>query len=84
VPVCFIIDNHTSGGNSGSPVINAGGYLVGVNFCRAWGGVTCDLEFNPEQSRDISLDIRYTLFIKDMFAGAGYLLKEMTIIENLL
>jgi hypothetical protein len=81
VPVCFIADNHTTGGNSGSPVINADGHLIGVNFDRAWEGVASDMAFNPEQSRNISLDIRYALFIIDKFAGAGYLLKEMTIIE---
>jgi hypothetical protein len=81
VPVCFIANNHTTGGNSGSPVINADGHLIGINFDRAWEGVASDLEFNPEQSRNISLDIRYVLFIIDKFAGAGYLLKEMTIIE---
>ena len=81
VPVCFIANNHTTGGNSGSPVINADGHLIGVNFDRAWEGVASDLAFNPDQSRNISLDIRYALFIIDKFAGAGYLLKEMTIIE---
>lgn len=81
VPVCFIADNHTTGGNSGSPVINAEGHLIGVNFDRAWEGVASDMAFNPEQSRNISLDIRYALFLIDKFAGAGYLLKEMTIIE---
>jgi len=81
VPVCFIADNHTTGGNSGSPVINADGQLIGVNFDRAWEGVASDLSFNPEQSRNISLDMRYALFIIDKFAGAGYLLNEMTIIE---
>jgi hypothetical protein len=81
VPVCFIANNHTTGGNSGSPVINADGQLIGVNFDRAWEGVASDLAFNPEQSRNISLDIRYALFIIDKFAGAGYLLKEMTIVE---
>jgi len=81
VPVCFIANNHTTGGNSGSPVINADGHLIGVNFDRAWEGVASDLAFNPEQSRNISLDIRYALFIIDKFAGAGYLLDEMTIIE---
>jgi hypothetical protein len=81
VPVCFIANNHTTGGNSGSPVINANGQLIGVNFDRAWEGVASDLSFNPDQSRNISLDIRYALFIIDKFAGAGYLLKEMTIIE---
>jgi hypothetical protein len=81
VPVCFIANNHTTGGNSGSPVINADGQLIGVNFDRAWEGVASDLSFNPDQSRNISLDIRYALFVIEKFAGAGYLLKEMTIIE---
>ena len=81
VPVCFIANNHTTGGNSGSPVINADGQLIGVNFDRAWEGVASDLSYNPEQSRNISLDIRYAMFIIDKFAGAGYLLKEMTIVE---
>ncbi|MFO7621499.1 MAG: S46 family peptidase [Bacteroidales bacterium] len=81
VPVCFIANNHTTGGNSGSPVINADGHLIGINFDRAWEGVASDLAFNPEQSRNISIDIRYALFIIDKFAGAGYLLDEMTIIE---
>ncbi|MBN1388634.1 MAG: S46 family peptidase [Bacteroidales bacterium] len=81
MPVCFIADNHTTGGNSGSPVINAEGHLIGVNFDRAWEGVMSDLMFNPEQSRNISLDIRYALFLIDKFAGAGYLLDEMTIVE---
>jgi hypothetical protein len=81
VPVCFIANNHTTGGNSGSPVINADGHLIGVNFDRAWEGVASDLAYNPDQSRNISLDIRYALFIIDKFAGAGYLLDEMTIVE---
>jgi hypothetical protein len=81
VPVCFIANNHTTGGNSGSPVINAEGQLIGVNFDRAWEGVASDMAYNPEQSRNISLDIRYALFIIDKFAGAGYLLDEMKIVE---
>jgi len=81
VPVCFIANNHTTGGNSGSPVINAEGQLIGVNFDRAWEGVASDMAYNPDQSRNISLDIRYALFIIDKFAGAGYLLNEMKIIE---
>lgn len=81
VPICFIANNHTTGGNSGSPVINGEGHLIGINFDRAWEGVASDLEFNPEQSRNISLDIRYALFLIDKFAGAGYLLNEMTIVE---
>ena len=82
VPVCFIATNHTTGGNSGSPVINAEGHLIGVNFDRAWEGVASDMAFNPEQSRNISIDIRYALFIIDKFAGAGYLLDEMVLIGN--
>jgi hypothetical protein len=79
--VCFIADNHTTGGNSGSPVINADGHLIGINFDRAWEGVASDMDFNPEQSRNISVDVRYILFIIDKLAGAGYLLDELTIIE---
>ncbi|MCU0461171.1 MAG: S46 family peptidase [Bacteroidales bacterium] len=81
IPVCFIADNHTTGGNSGSPVLNADGHLIGINFDRAWEGVASDLAYNPDQSRNISLDIRYALFIIDKFAGAVYLLNEMTIVE---
>jgi hypothetical protein len=81
IPVCFIANNHTTGGNSGSPVINGNGQLIGVNFDRAWEGVASDMAFNPDQSRNISLDIRYALFIIDKFAGAGYLLNEMNIVE---
>ncbi len=81
IPVCFIANNHTTGGNSGSPVINGEGHLIGVNFDRAWEGVMSDFMFNPGQSRNISLDIRYALFLIDKFAGAGYLLDEMTIVE---
>jgi len=81
VPVCFIANNHTTGGNSGSPVINAEGHLIGINFDRAWEGVASDMAFNPDQSRNISLDIRFVLFIIDKYADAHYLLNEMTIVE---
>jgi hypothetical protein len=81
VPVCFIANNHTTGGNSGSPVLNAEGHLIGINFDRAWEGVASDLAYNPDQSRNISLDIRYALFIIDKFAGAGYLMNTMKIVE---
>lgn len=81
VPVAFIASNHTSGGNSGSPVVNAQGHLIGVNFDRVWEGTMSDIMFDPDMCRNISLDIRYALFIIDKFAGAGHLLKEMTLIE---
>jgi hypothetical protein len=81
VPVCFIATNHTTGGNSGSPVVNKKGELIGVNFDRAWEGVMSDLMFNPDQCRNISVDMRYVLFIVDKFANAGYLIDEMTIVE---
>ncbi len=81
VPVCFTASNHTSGGNSGSPVVNAEGELIGVNFDRVWEGTMSDIMFDPDVCRNISLDIRYALFIIDKFAGAGYLLNEMKIVE---
>ncbi len=79
VPVCFVATNHTTGGNSGSPVVNANGELIGINFDRAWEGVMSDLMFNPKQCRNISLDVRYVLFLIDKFAQADYLLDEMDI-----
>ena len=81
VPVAFLASNHTSGGNSGSPVINADGHLIGVNFDRVWEGTMSDIMFDPEMCRNISVDIRYVLFIIDKFAGAGHLIEEMTIVE---
>ncbi len=81
VPVCFIATNHTTGGNSGSPVLDAEGNLIGLNFDRAWEGIMSDMVFDPEQSRNISVDIRYVLFLIDKYAGATHLLDEMTIIE---
>ena len=79
--VCFIASNHTSGGNSGSPVVNGNGELIGVNFDRNWEGTMSDIMYNPDQCRNISLDIRYVLFIIDKFAGASWLVDEMTIVE---
>ena len=81
VPVCFIATNHTTGGNSGSPVLDAEGNLIGLNFDRVWEGIMSDMVFDPKQSRNITLDIRYLLFIVDKFAGATHLIDEMTIIE---
>jgi hypothetical protein len=77
LPVAFIASNHTTGGNSGSPVFNAKGELIGTNFDRNWEGTMSDIMYNPTQCRNIVLDIRYTLFVIDKFAGAGYLLNEM-------
>lgn len=81
MPVCFIASNHTSGGNSGSPVINAEGQLIGVNFDRNWEGTMSDIMYDPTQCRNITLDIRYALFIIDRFAGADWLIDEMTLVE---
>ncbi|MGF1586200.1 MAG: S46 family peptidase [Bacteroidales bacterium] len=81
VRVAFIASNHTSGGNSGSPVINGDGHLIGVNFDRVWEGTMSDIMFDPDRCRNISVDINYVLFITDRYAGAGYLLDEMTIIR---
>ena len=78
VPVCFIATNHTTGGNSGSPVINADGDLIGLNFDRVWEGTMSDIVFDPEICRNISLDVRYVLFIIDQVADADHLLEEMT------
>ena len=76
-PVCFLATNHTTGGNSGSPVLNARGQLIGINFDRVWEGTMSDLVFDPEICRNISLDIRYLLFVVERVGGAGYLLDEM-------
>ena len=81
VPVCFTASNHTTGGNSGSPVVNGNGELIGVNFDRCWEGTMSDIMFDPERCRNIAIDIRYALFIIDKFAGAGYLLDEMEIVK---
>ncbi len=79
LPIAFTASNHTTGGNSGSPVFNAKGELIGTNFDRNWEGTMSDIMYNPNQCRNIVLDVRYTLFVIDKFAGAGYLLKEMKI-----
>jgi hypothetical protein len=81
VHTCFVASNHTTGGNSGSPVVNAEGHLIGVNFDRCWEGTMSDIMFDPERCRNIVLDIRYALFLIDKFAGAGYLLDEMQLVK---
>ncbi len=79
--VCFTAANHTTGGNSGSPVLNAKGELIGTNFDRSWESTMSDVMYNPDICRNITLDVRYTLFVIDKFAGAGYLLNEMKIVK---
>lgn len=76
-PVCFLANNHTTGGNSGSPVINADGELIGLNFDRVWEGTMSDIVFDPEVCRNISLDIRYALFVIREIGHAGHLIEEM-------
>jgi Peptidase S46 len=81
VPVAFIAANHTSGGNSGSPVLNSKGELIGTNFDRPWEGTMSDLYYDSSVCRNITLDVRYTLFIIEKFGDAGWLLNEMKIIK---
>jgi hypothetical protein len=77
VPVCFIATNHTSGGNSGSPILNARGELLGLNFDRTWLSTMSDIEFDPEICRNISVDIRYVLFVVEKIGGAEWLVNEI-------
>jgi hypothetical protein len=79
--IAFTGSNHTTGGNSGSPVLNGKGELVGTNFDRNWEGTMSDVMYNPNQCRNIVLDVRFTLFLIDKLAGAGYLINEMKIIK---
>ena len=79
--VAFTASVHTTGGNSGSPILNADGQLLGLNFDRCWEGTMSDLIYDPDICRNISVDIRYVLFIIDKFAGASHLIDEMTIVE---
>lgn len=79
--IAFCASNHTTGGNSGSPVFNGNGELIGTNFDRNWEGTMSDIMYNPDQVRNIVLDVRYTLFVVDKFAGAGYLLNEMKLVK---
>ena len=80
-PVCFLATNHTTGGNSGSPVLNAQGNLIGINFDRVWEGTMSDLVFDTEICRNISLDVRYILFIIKEIGHADYLFNEMAFVE---
>ena len=80
MPVAFIATNHTTGGNSGSPALDANGNLIGLNFDRVWEGTMSDIFYSPEICRNIMVDIRYVLFVVDKFAGAENLIKEMKIV----
>ncbi|MCB9050419.1 MAG: S46 family peptidase [Lewinellaceae bacterium] len=81
LPVCFIGTNHTTGGNSGSPAIDAYGNLVGLNFDRVWEGTMSDINYDASICRNIMVDIRYVLFIIDKLGGAGHLVDEMKVVH---
>jgi hypothetical protein len=82
LPVAFIATNHTTGGNSGSPALDARGHLVGLNFDRVWEGTMSDLNYDPAICRNIMVDARYILFVIDKVGGAGYLLNEMKLVKG--
>jgi hypothetical protein len=81
MPVCFIGTNHTTGGNSGSPAIDANGNLIGLNFDRVWEGTMSDIYYDPSICRNIMVDVRYILFIMDNYAGAKNLINELKLVH---
>lgn len=81
MPVCFIGMNHTTGGNSGSPALDAYGNLIGLNFDRVWEGTMSDINYDPSICRNIMMDARYLLFIIDKYAGAKHLIEEMKLVH---
>jgi len=81
VPICFIGTNHTTGGNSGSPAIDAHGNLIGLNFDRAWEGTMSDYNYDASICRNIMVDARYILFVVDKMAGASHLVEEMDLVH---
>ena len=81
MPACFLSNNDITGGNSGSPVMNSRGELIGLAFDGNWESMSSDVMFEPDLQRCINVDIRYVLFIVDKFGGAGYLVDEMTIVK---
>lgn len=81
MPVCFIATNHTTGGNSGSPALDAKGNLIGLNFDRVWEGTMSDVYYSPDICRNIMVDARYVLFIIDKFAGAKNIINELKITQ---
>lgn len=82
MPVCFTSSLHTTGGNSGSPVLNGRGELIGLNFDRTWESTMSDIRFDPAKCRNISVDARYVLFIIDKYAGAKHLIDEMRLVHS--
>lgn len=80
--VCFTGSNHTTGGNSGSPVLDENGYLMGLNFDRSWESTMSDYFFDPNRCRNIVVDIRYVLWVMDIYCGARHLVDEMTLKTN--
>ncbi len=81
LPVCFLSNNHTTGGNSGSPVLNGEGYFIGLNFDRTWESTMSDFVFDGSRCRNISVDARYILWLIDKFGEAKYLVDEMTLVR---
>ena len=80
--ICFLGSNHTTGGNSGSPALDAYGRLVGINFDRSWESTMSDVLFDKDICRNIMVDIRYVLWVIDIYAGAGHLVEEMNLVNN--
>jgi len=81
MPVNFLTNNDITGGNSGSPVLNGNGELIGLAFDGNWEAMSGDVAFEPELQRTIAVDIRYVLWIMDIYAGAGHLVNEMTVVQ---
>jgi hypothetical protein len=81
MPVCFLTTNDITGGNSGSPVMNGNGELIGLAFDGNWEAMSGDIAYEPDLQRTIAVDIRYVLWIMDVYAGAGHLVNEMTVVE---
>ena len=81
LPINFIASNHTTGGNSGSPVLNADGQLIGINFDRVWEGTMSDIMYDESRCRNIAVDMRYVLFIIDKYAGAKNIMTELKVVD---
>jgi hypothetical protein len=80
--VCFTGSNHTTGGNSGSPVIDANGNLMGLNFDRTWESTMSDYMFDPNRCRNVVVDIRYVMWVMDKYSGAKHLVDEMVLVKE--